>query len=100
MPMQPLKCCHAHGCARMIKPRLLMCHKHWAMVPRKLQDRIYLALYDMDEGRSQIPYLAATSEAVLAVASIEDKPAAIIATLQSKAERYSAILIPGEEVTA
>lgn len=29
--------CHAYDCHTPVDPKLLMCRKHWRMVPRKLQ---------------------------------------------------------------
>lgn len=33
--------CHAHGCPTIVPPRLLMCLKHWRMVPRDTQRLIW-----------------------------------------------------------
>lgn len=33
--------CHATGCSTPVPPRMLMCLKHWRMVPRSLQDRVW-----------------------------------------------------------
>ena len=33
--------CHAEGCNTPCKPELLMCLKHWKMVPRKLQTLVW-----------------------------------------------------------
>ena len=33
--------CHAIGCGRDCAPKLLMCARHWAMVPKHLQQRVY-----------------------------------------------------------
>jgi hypothetical protein len=32
--------CHARGCALSVPPELLMCHRHWQMVPREIQRRV------------------------------------------------------------
>ncbi len=29
--------CHARGCLTQVKPEMLMCLRHWRMVPRKVQ---------------------------------------------------------------
>lgn len=34
-------CCHAIGCFKTVLPKYLMCGKHWKMVSRELQDRIW-----------------------------------------------------------
>lgn len=33
--------CHARNCPTNIKSTLLMCAKHWKMVPKEIQDEIY-----------------------------------------------------------
>lgn len=33
--------CHANFCTTPCKPSRLMCAKHWAMVPKPQQDRVY-----------------------------------------------------------
>ena len=33
--------CHARGCNKTCKPQLLMCYKHWCMVPQKLRNAVY-----------------------------------------------------------
>lgn len=33
--------CHAHNCTVNVPPRMLMCLKHWKMIPKELQSRIW-----------------------------------------------------------
>ena len=33
--------CHARGCMVTTKPEMLMCLRHWRMVPRDLQRRVW-----------------------------------------------------------
>lgn len=33
--------CHARNCDKEVKPELLMCLKHWKMVPKKLQKQVW-----------------------------------------------------------
>lgn len=33
--------CHATGCATSCPPRMLMCRKHWFMVPPRLQEAVW-----------------------------------------------------------
>lgn len=33
--------CHARGCTTPVPPRLLMCARHWRMVPKDLQQRVW-----------------------------------------------------------
>lgn len=65
--------CHAKGCERTVPPRLLMCARHWRMVPSELQARVW-ATYEPGQERRKDPtpaYLDAAHEAIDAVAWIE-----------------------------
>jgi hypothetical protein len=65
--------CHARGCSIPVPPRLLMCRKHWAMVPRHLQARVY-AEYCSGQERTKTPsraYLQAALDAINAVEAQE-----------------------------
>lgn len=33
--------CHAEGCKVAVPPRMLMCLKHWRMVPKHLQREVW-----------------------------------------------------------
>jgi hypothetical protein len=49
--------CHARGCAVNVRPELLMCRKHWFMVPRKIQRAVWASYRpgqcdDMDASES------------------------------------------------
>jgi hypothetical protein len=33
--------CHAKGCSVEVKPELLMCYKHWRMVPKAIQKKVW-----------------------------------------------------------
>ncbi len=33
--------CHARGCSTPVPPEMLMCRRHWRMVPRNLQQRVW-----------------------------------------------------------
>jgi hypothetical protein len=39
----PEHVCHAEGCNTPVPPKMLMCLKHWRMVPRDLQRRVWAA---------------------------------------------------------
>lgn len=80
----PLKPCEAHGCARLIKPRLLMCRHHWDKVPAEIQERVYLTLDDWKHGASARPYVTAIAEAKLAVAQAENQPPIVVAELMQR----------------
>jgi hypothetical protein len=58
--------CHATGCEREVEPKLLMCLKHWRMVPRPLQRAVW-AQYrsgQEDDKRPSREYLAAADAAI------------------------------------
>lgn len=65
--------CHARGCSRAVHPRLLMCWRHWRMVPKALKDAVW-ATYRPGQEETKDPspaYLAAAEAAVAAVAAQE-----------------------------
>lgn len=33
--------CHARGCSKVVPPSMLMCLRHWRMVPKSLQRRVW-----------------------------------------------------------
>jgi hypothetical protein len=33
--------CKCHGCGRQIPPRLLMCERHWSMVPLAMKKEVW-----------------------------------------------------------
>jgi hypothetical protein len=41
VPGDPPHHCHARGCTTPVKPEMLMCLRHWRMVPRKLQKAVW-----------------------------------------------------------
>ncbi len=62
--------CHAIDCRTPVPPRLLMCLKHWRMVPRDLQRlvwRHYRPGQEMDK-RPTAEYLTVMKRAIDAVA--------------------------------
>lgn len=65
--------CHAKNCTKVVPPRLLMCLKHWRMVPRELQHAVW-ATYrpgqEVDKKPSRA-YLDAARAAIEAVAAKE-----------------------------
>lgn len=71
--------CHAKGCSVPVPPKLLMCRKHWRLVPRALQRQVwahYRAGQEIDK-RPTMEYLDVADEAIRAVAKKEGllKPA-------------------------
>lgn len=43
--------CHATGCNVKVPPRMLMCRKHWYMVPKPLRDAVWAAYVPGQEVR-------------------------------------------------
>ncbi len=35
--------CHAIGCKIEVPPEMLMCRRHWYMVPKSIRDRVWAA---------------------------------------------------------
>jgi len=73
MALTPPHRCHAIGCEVQIPPRLLMCLKHWCLVPRPLQQAVWQH-YRAGQERDKAPtsaYVAAALAAVRAVAARE-----------------------------
>ncbi|MEM7019161.1 MAG: hypothetical protein AAF512_17690 [Pseudomonadota bacterium] len=70
--------CHAEGCQEAVPPKLLMCRRHWRMVPAELQQAVWQH-YRKGQERDKRPtrdYLSAAQAAIRAVAVSEGlKPA-------------------------
>jgi hypothetical protein len=67
--------CHAEGCTVEVKPELLMCLRHWRMVPRPLQMQVW-AFYrkgQCDDKAPSFRWCDAADAAVRAVAEQEGK---------------------------
>lgn len=65
--------CHAYACNSNVPPRMLMCAKHWRIVPKATQNRVW-ATYQPGQERRMDPshaYLNAAAEAVRLVAAWE-----------------------------
>lgn len=68
--------CHAYKCTTPVAPRLLMCRKHWAMVPGDIQRAVY-AHFNPEQCRGRkapLPsreWIAAARAAINHVASVE-----------------------------
>ena len=68
--------CHALNCETSVPPRMHMCRKHWAMVP-KAEQRALWANYRRGQERDMSPsaaYLRAAAACVEAVARKESQP--------------------------
>jgi len=65
--------CHATACKTEVPPEMLMCRKHWYMVPRELRMRVW-ATYrrgQCDDWKPSGAYCEAAKAAVIAVADKE-----------------------------
>lgn len=69
--------CHAEGCNKPVRPRLLMCLMHWTMVPKALQKRVWATYVPGQEitKRPSPEYREAQRAAVEAVARAEGRRA-------------------------
>ena len=67
--------CHAKGCTREVPPSMLMCRKHWFMVPKALRDEVWRT-YRRGQEVTKDPsreYLDAADAAIKYVATQEGK---------------------------
>lgn len=67
--------CHAEGCETVVPPRMLMCLKHWRLVPKALQADVW-EHYQPGQERTKDPtpeYLGAAQAAIRAVATREGR---------------------------
>jgi hypothetical protein len=81
--------CHAHRCTVEVKPELLMCARHWFMVPRHLREQV-LATYrrgQCDDGKPSVDWHIAADLAIAAVAQREGHERAA-ASFRASAERW------------
>lgn len=61
--------CHARGCRTPVPPKMLMCKRHWRMVPPELQRAVW-ANYrpgQCDDKRPSQEWMAAANAAIVAV---------------------------------
>ena len=68
--------CHATGCPVPVPRRMLMCKRHWRMVPKPLQDAVWATYVPgQEQRRDPTPeYLAAARAAINAVRDMERAP--------------------------
>lgn len=67
--------CHAIGCVKPVPPEMLLCHRHWRMVPKPIQQQVwrhYRPGQCDDKNPSEAWHLAA-NEAIRAVAQLEGR---------------------------
>lgn len=67
--------CHAIGCQKHVPPEMLMCYKHWKMVPRNLQQSVWRHYRNgqCDDKRPSREWINAANVAVRHVADIEKR---------------------------
>ena len=67
--------CHAVGCKTTIPPEMLMCRRHWFMVPKTLRDRVWSTYRQgqCDDWNPSAEYCQAAKSAVIAVAKAEGR---------------------------
>lgn len=70
--------CHASDCLERVPPKMLMCRRHWYMVPRELRSAIWGAYVIGQEIRKDpsLEYLELTRQAIAIVAAAERKKSA------------------------
>lgn len=67
--------CHAAGCNAQVPPEMLMCRRHWSMVPTQTQRRIWSHYRpgQCDDWQITSAYAEAAKAAVIAVAWAEGR---------------------------
>lgn len=65
--------CHARNCALLVPPGLLMCRRHWYMVPTELRRAVWSTyrVGQCDDRRPSREWLEAAKAAIEAVAAKE-----------------------------
>lgn len=71
----PPHTCHARDCDKPIPPRLLMCRKHWGMVPVELVRAVYRHYQPGQEDGRHTPTAAWHTAADAAIAAVAAKEA-------------------------
>lgn len=64
--------CHALRCKTPVEPKLLMCGRHWRMVPKPLKDRVW-ATYRPGQEVTKDPSREYVKAALAAVNAVADK---------------------------
>lgn len=67
--------CHARGCTAACPPEHLMCSRHWRMVPKDLQGRVWSHYRpgQCDDKRPSEAWVRAADAAIAAVARVEGR---------------------------
>ena len=75
-PRERPHACHARGCGTPVKPELLMCLRHWRVVPRAIQRAVWAAYRpgQCDDKAPSRAWLKAADAAIGFVARAEGHP--------------------------
>lgn len=68
--------CHAVGCETTCAPKFLMCPRHWRMVPKVLQEAVWVTYRPGQERGGALPsrnWFAAARAAQVAVGDLEGR---------------------------
>lgn len=63
--------CHAKGCDKVVPHEMLMCRRHWFMVPKPVRDQVWDSY--LTHGALSPPWLEAVRLAQAAVAAKEGR---------------------------
>jgi hypothetical protein len=90
-----IKPCYAAGCRERISRRMLMCLRHWRMVPAAIQAEVYDTVGLLGSDQSARPYVTAIARAQLAVAEKERKPAELLMDIRLEIEKLESGAVDG-----
>lgn len=74
--------CHARGCTVVVRPEMLMCLKHWRMVPKEQQQAVWQH-YRRGQCADRMPSQEWHQAADAAIKTVFEKEARKRASLQS-----------------
>lgn len=64
--------CHARGCSRVVPPEMLMCKRHWFMVPAPIRQQVW-STYRPGQCDDMNPSTAWHAAADAAIKAVFDK---------------------------
>lgn len=73
--MSPTHTCHARGCFAPVPPKMLMCRRHWFMVPSLLRARVWATYRPGQEAGGLPPSEEWHQAADAAIAAVAEKEA-------------------------
>ena len=83
--------CAAEGCDVLKASHLLMCLKHWWMLPANLKEAVYDTYRDMQEGCSARGWLIARERTRLFLAVKQGLPDSAVNVIEAEIERLEAV---------